>query len=134
MGTVSKSIDWTDAHLEYLAKEWTAGTSATAIANGMATKFNLPFTKNSIIGKAHRLKLKPREGMQHANAGRARKRVIYEIAKAAGGCQFIIYDDYLERMRKGLPFKCASAAVPGSVYCQKHRDVATVKPKEKSRV
>jgi len=55
-------IDWThnpnlDARLEIL---WSEGFSTRKIAEILAAEYRLNFTKNSIVGRVHRLKLQPR--------------------------------------------------------------------------
>jgi GcrA cell cycle regulator len=49
-------VEWTEARVEELKRLWVVGLSAGAIAKRMA-----PATRNSIIGKAHRLGLVSRK-------------------------------------------------------------------------
>ena len=63
------TTNWTDAELADLDRRWRRGEVASAIGRALGK------TKNSIIGKAHRLKLPPRRspiGMTKAARARAR--------------------------------------------------------------
>ena len=57
---------WPEEHIELLKSEWEKGTTSTAIAE-MINR-----TKNSVIGKAHRLKLSPR-APSNGSEGRPKK-------------------------------------------------------------
>lgn len=50
------SFDWTDRRLEFVKSEWVGGASAALIANELGT------TRNSVIGKVHRLGLTRKHG------------------------------------------------------------------------
>lgn len=49
-------MSWTDERTDLLQRLWTAGRSATDIARDLGP----PATRNSVIGKAHRMGLAPR--------------------------------------------------------------------------
>lgn len=48
---------WDDATTEFVTEQWTAGKSAGVIAIVLSEKLNRNVTRNSIIGKVHRLGL-----------------------------------------------------------------------------
>jgi hypothetical protein len=68
------AFPWAQEKIEQLKKYWNAGYTASEIASRMGR----PFTRNGIIGKAHRLKLNGRksprgtfklQGQQEENGG-----------------------------------------------------------------
>jgi GcrA cell cycle regulator len=52
------SISWTKAMVELLEKEAKNGLSAQEISVKLTNKYKINFSRNSVIGKAHRLKIK----------------------------------------------------------------------------
>ncbi len=65
--------DWTDAQIAMLTKLWTDGHSANTIAAKMYAETGFPFTRNAIVGKAHRLGLDGRPGPVNVTNARARR-------------------------------------------------------------
>ena len=52
---------WTEPAIVFLATCWEHRFSTKAIAALLTSRFHIPFTKDMVIGKAHRLHLTPRQ-------------------------------------------------------------------------
>jgi GcrA cell cycle regulator len=53
-----KTITWTEEMVSLLKENASQGLSASEIAAILKNQFHLPFTRNAVIGKAHRIKVK----------------------------------------------------------------------------
>jgi GcrA cell cycle regulator len=62
--------EWTQQRIERLRELWMQGLSASQIADNFR---DVKFTRNSVIGKVHRLKLPLREARQPAKPKRERR-------------------------------------------------------------
>ena len=67
---------WDDARIAMLTELWEDGHSASAIAATMKAETHYPFTRSSIIGKAHRLNLDARPGPANITANRAKRGIM----------------------------------------------------------
>jgi len=52
-----QTVGWTEADDKLLAELWSSGESSNGIANIMSSAQGRTFTKNSVVGRAHRLNL-----------------------------------------------------------------------------
>ncbi|MGF1606095.1 MAG: GcrA family cell cycle regulator [Rhodothalassiaceae bacterium] len=129
-------MSWNDERIELLKKLWDQGLSASQIAAELGTGV----TRNAVIGKAHRLGLKPRpsplkteakpviqtKDSQDRPEGTKPKRRKRPVAKK------VTLLDLTERMCKwpiGHPGDpdfhfCGKPCQPGMPYCQEHCGVA----------
>lgn len=55
-----ENVKWSDEETQVLKDFWSAGKTASEIANALSTKFKRPFNRNGVIGKAHRIGLTKR--------------------------------------------------------------------------
>ena len=114
--------DWTDEDVASLTKLWADGIPAASIANTLKT------TKNSVVGKAHRLglqsrKQEPRTGPQRfIRRGLAPKVDLPDLLKPRTEdpvCTFL--------SGKEKPWaRCTAPARPGSSYCPEHHAVVWI--------
>jgi GcrA cell cycle regulator len=76
---------WTPAIEAVLVDRWKAGISAARIALEIKTAFEIEFTRSSIIGKAHRLKLPAHKlgNLEKQGAGHANRKINARLRKAA---------------------------------------------------
>ena len=107
---------WTRAMMERLTELWDAGTRALAIARIMSGEYSVSLSKNAIIGKTHRLMLKPRltqmnEAAAKANRAAAQARTIGKL-----GCRWVYR---LGAGSKPTVF-CAQPTLEGKSYCAEH--------------
>lgn len=140
------SIDWTEEVIARLRALWTEGHSTAEIGRRMGT------SKNSIIGKVHRLALPPRaspirggSGGKPRAAGPRRVRgptlpVLRSTAADApapappsirlyaGPCGKPCCWPLGEPGRPGFRF-CNEGTAPGKPYCPGHAEAAYVRPK-----
>lgn len=65
-----RGMDWTAAMIDSLTAYWNSGMVAAEIAAMMAREFRTPFTKNGVVGKAHRLRLAARPSPIRAKKSR----------------------------------------------------------------
>lgn len=138
-------MDWTDDQVVRLRRWWAEGLVANEIAN------RLNCSRNSVIGKAHRLKLTRRPSPIHKKgtpqpprAPSVRKATlaivvapIHVIAppvsvvadlplrKPVRPCCWPMWGDKAPVPRPAL--FCAAESVPGKVYCVQHCRIAYVR-------
>jgi hypothetical protein len=76
---------WTPQIEALLTDRWKAGISAARIAQEILTVYEVDFTRSSIIGKAHRLKLSPHAlgNLGSAKAGHENRRINAKLRKGA---------------------------------------------------
>lgn len=109
---------WTDQHEKVLVEKWNAGVPASLIASHL-TSIGYPSTKNTIIGRANRLRL---GGAAVKRTGR-KPSVPRLVPVSADGCRFI------EGTPRGLDLDyCNAPRVERSAYCAAHRALTTRKP------
>lgn len=78
--------DWTPARVERLKSLWAAGESCSAIADALGGGFS----RNAVIGKAHRLNLAGRQqGINPLDAHEQAKHARHKIIKRARRTSFI---------------------------------------------
>jgi GcrA cell cycle regulator len=53
-------IEWTQERCDRLSEAWEVGASATLVANQLSQEWGVRVTRNMVIGKVHRLRLKGR--------------------------------------------------------------------------
>lgn len=116
---------WTDDKIEDLRTLWDKGNSASQIA----TQLGEGFTRNSVIGKAHRLGLKSRPSPvkgERKTAAKGRKTGRKGAGKKVEDRVSLL--DLTERMCKwpiGHPGEadfhfCGKPSVPSVPYCEAH--------------
>lgn len=66
----SRGMDWTPAMIDSLTAYWNSGMVAAEIAAMMTREFRVNFTKNGVVGKAHRLRLPARPSPIRAKKSR----------------------------------------------------------------
>ncbi len=109
---------WTQDRIDALAKLWADGLSTAEIGR------RLGITKNSVVGKAHRLALSPRPSPVKLT-GRPRQKPVPKIVEMTGPtCSW----PHGHPGEKGFHF-CGARAVNGKPYCAEHAAVAYVRPK-----
>lgn len=128
---------WTDAHIETLRAMWASGEQCRAIADALGA----PFTRNSVIGKAHRLGLagrpnpvQPRDPnappRKRVRVSRLKPRMTVEQmrrhtkgdAGAYRTCQWIDGDP------KRKHSYCGAASITGHSWCGHHYDRVYLPP------
>lgn len=100
-------MTWTPELVERLRELWAEGHSTAEIGRMIG------LSKNAVVGKAHRMKLPPRQ-----SSPRKAKPVIRRVRVHAGkgpACQWPIGDP-----RSGDFHFCGAPAVPGKPYCEEH--------------
>ncbi len=114
---------WTQHHEKVLIEKWNAGVPASLIASHL-TSIGYPSTKNTVIGRANRLR---RDGANVAKkrTGRKAAPAPRPAPSAQEGCRFI----------EGHPTGqdsdyCNATRVLGSPYCAEHRARTIRKPGE----
>jgi GcrA cell cycle regulator len=109
---------WTQERIDALAELWSQGLSTAEIGR------RLGVTKNSVVGKAHRLALTPRPSPVKLT-GRPRQRSAAKVVEMSGPtCSW----PNGHPGEKGFHF-CGARAVPGKPYCAEHAALAYVRPK-----
>ena len=118
---------WTPERIETLGRLWDEGLSTAEIGR------RLGLSKNAVIGKAHRLALKPRPSPVKATAAprpepeRARPAPPPVLVGFAGpSCSW----PFGHPGEKDFHF-CGARAVPGKPYCAEHAALAYVRPKSR---
>lgn len=129
-------MSWNDERIELLKKLWDQGLSASQIASELGEGV----TRNAVIGKAHRLGLKPRPSPVKSEAKPAAKAADAGQAASADApkpkrkrpkkpaAQKVTLLDLTERMCKwpiGHPGEpdfrfCGKPSMPGLPYCAEH--------------
>ena len=147
-------MSWTDERVDLLKKMWGEGKSAAEIAKALGKDF----TRNAVIGKAHRLKLSHRVSPAQQNAAPAGKggaarssatkaaqpvlksavigkkpEIIPPLRKPAGGIAMVDLRDRMCRWPEGDPKEpgfsfCGDGCVPGLPYCEYHAKIAYQAP------
>lgn len=111
IGDPARGSPWTPALEAQLRALWAEGLPTLEIGR------RLGMGKNSILGKAHRLKLPGRTSPLKTPP--APKRL---EPRDLRGCRWIEGKDYLERMGRGEAIYCgAKVTEPGGVWCAAHR-------------
>jgi GcrA cell cycle regulator len=109
---------WTQDRIDNLAKLWSEGFSTAEIGR------RLGVTKNSVVGKAHRLSLTPRPSPVKLT-GKPRVKPAAKVVEMSGPtCSWPIGHPG----EKGFHF-CDARAKAGKPYCQEHAALAYVRPK-----
>jgi len=109
---------WTQDRIENLSKLWSEGFSTAEIGR------RLGVTKNSVVGKAHRLSLTPRPSPVKLT-GKPRVKPAQKVVEMTGpSCSWPIGHPG----EKGFHF-CDARAKSGKPYCQEHAALAYVRPK-----
>lgn len=130
---------WPEEDKSTLCKLWTTGLSGSQIANAMGGRYS----RNSIIGQVHRMKLEPRNPNMNRHLGGRRAETEAFIPKPyvppvlvdepapvgpvgdfpdKGLCRAIPGD-------AGEKFQCCGhTAVNGTKYCEYHHQRYTIKP------
>ena len=101
------AVDWTPERTEFLVKLWNEGIPTSQIGR------ELGVTKNSVVGKAHRLGLAKRQSPIHSKPVEAK--VIKLDGLGAGMCCW----PEGEPGRPEFRF-CGKPAVAGKPYCAEH--------------
>jgi GcrA cell cycle regulator len=112
---------WTSDRIDALAKLWTEGLSTAEIGR------RLGVTKNSVVGKAHRLALEPRPSPLKF-IDKPKERPLPKIVEMGGpSCSWPIGHPG----DKDFHF-CGARAMTSKPYCADHAAVAYVRPKSSS--
>jgi hypothetical protein len=88
---------WTLEVEAYLRDRWAEGWSGGKIAEGIAQRWGLVFTRSAIIGKAHRMQLGP-----HANSGGVNLRADRKLVRKRQGNVARPFNGPLKPQRKPL--------------------------------
>jgi len=117
--------DWTDEKIDQLKKLWLEGSTTAAIGKVLG------MSKNAVVGKVHRLKLKgrpsPIDRTQKSAPVTKKAPRIYTMADLSSQtCRWPSGDPKHDDFQF-----CGKPPVPGKPYCPKHCDAgyATAKPK-----
>jgi GcrA cell cycle regulator len=109
---------WTDDLIVELGKLWTEGHSTAEIGR------RLGVSKNSVVGKAHRLSLAPRPSPVKLT-GKPRQKPAPKLVEVKGPtCSWPLGHPG----EKGFHF-CGARAQSGKPYCPEHAALAYVRPK-----
>ncbi|MEA2754265.1 MAG: GcrA cell cycle regulator [Aliidongia sp.] len=109
---------WTQERVDELGKLWTEGLSTAEIGR------RLGITKNSVVGKAHRLELAPRPSPVKLT-GKPRQKPAPKVVEITGPtCSW----PHGHPGEKGFHF-CGARAITGKPYCAEHAAIAYVRPK-----
>jgi GcrA cell cycle regulator len=112
---------WTQDRIEALGKLWTEGLSTAEIGR------RLGITKNSVVGKAHRLSLTPRPSPVKIT-GKPRVKPQPKVIEFSGPtCSWPLGHPG----EKGFHF-CGERAMGTKPYCAEHAALAYVRPKSHS--
>ena len=118
-------VVWTQERIDSLAKLWQEGLSTAEIGR------RLGVTKNSVVGKAHRLALAPRPSPLKSGTAPAAARPVKQAKKvveiSGPTCSWPIGHPG----EKGFHF-CDARAMQGKPYCTEHAALAYVRPKSQS--
>jgi GcrA cell cycle regulator len=135
-GTIT--VSWTDERVALLKKLWGDGRTAAEIARSLGAGF----TRNAVIGKAHRLKLSSRmspisSSMSKAKPANTQRAPIQRLKHAAPppvkidvkGIKLIDLKERMCRWPLGDPQDpnfnfCGCNTVPGLPYCADHARMA----------
>jgi len=104
----SPASPWTDERTELLRKLWSGKLSASQIAAELGRRFGIPFTRNAVIGRVHRLKLEKRGKLPAQVRKRSPRPRIVETASAeaqeciAGRSRFNPSFSFKKRISKAL--------------------------------
>ena len=116
----SNAIGWTPARIERLTKMWDDGKSGNVIGAAIGV------SKNAVLGKAHRLGLKPHLVLDPKTVA---KRLVNREAKNASllapaptTCRFPLWPDAAPRPTMEF---CQAPREDGSSYCTEHRAICT---------
>ena len=110
---------WTEDLIDTLGKLWAEGLSTAEIGR------RLGVSKNSVVGKAHRLSLTPRPSPVKLVPGRPRHKPAPKVVEIKGPtCSW----PHGHPGEKGFHF-CGARTLPGKPYCAEHAAVAYVRPK-----
>src|ERR1700728_1782906 len=109
---------WTQERVDALATLWSEGHSTAEIGR------RLGITKNSVVGKAHRLSLAPRPSPVKLT-DRPRQKTVPKVVEISGPTCSCRHGHPGE---KGFHF-CGARAMGGKPYCPEHAAVAYVRPK-----
>jgi GcrA cell cycle regulator len=131
-------LSWTDERVALLKKLWSDGRTAAEIARVLGSGF----TRNAVIGKAHRLKLSSRMSPVSSSSPKVRpantQRVVHARVKQAPlppvkinvkGIKMIDLKERMCRWPLGDPQDpsfnfCGCDTVPGIPYCVDHARMA----------
>jgi GcrA cell cycle regulator len=108
---------WTPERVTQLGQLWDEGLSTAEIGR------RLGLTKNAVVGKAHRLGLKPRPSPLKA-APKPRRTVVDFVGPS---CSW----PHGHPGEKGFHF-CGARVVPGKPYCAEHTAVAYIRPRDRN--
>ena len=107
--------DWTEEQVALLTEMWKSKTSsASKIATALTEKFVRPFSRNSVIGKAHRMGLKGAGALASKHRGRKprvyapkpkkpKPQIIIENPRMTSGELLAIVTDMVDRKRSEEP-------------------------------
>jgi GcrA cell cycle regulator len=136
---------WSQAEIDHLVKEWAAGVkSATMIAKELGK------SRNSVIGRAHRMKLGYRQPLERTDKKKSvprlvpREEVVVKVAKIAkvvevveekdevvapaeGHSLFDLREDQCRWPLSDVMRACGATKMEGSSYCPEHSQKAYVK-------
>ena len=123
---------WTDEMVEGLKKMWKQGLTTNEIAK------NLGVSKNSIVGKVHRLNLTARPSpIKKKDDETAAEPVVAHDKIGSSAClKLTELDNHTCRWPIGDPRDdnfcfCGKKVRGGQTYCEEHSAVAYVKPNKK---
>ena len=114
--------DWTDEDVASLTKLWADGIPAASIANTLKT------TKNSVVGKAHRLGLQSRKQEPRTSPQRFIRRGLAPKVDLPDPLKPRTEDPVCTFLSgKEKPWvRCTAPARPGSSYCPEHHAVVWI--------
>ncbi len=121
------AIEWTEDRVEELKKLWEQEISTAEIGKILGV------TKNSVVGKAHRLGLEKRQSPIKRKEGTTKtttkkKEVITILNLKRNMCAWSFSDPDKDDFHF-----CGKEIVPGKPYCLKHCQEAYVKPQKKDK-
>lgn len=112
-------MDWTDERIARLKKLWSEGLTMTAIGKQLCV------SKNAVVGKVHRLELKPRSSpikRQQKNDVKKKPAPTFALAEMSSqSCRWPNGDPLHADFRF-----CGHKVQEGKPYCAKHCGIAYV--------